>query len=263
MTSLSRSTFQVEDRHFRWESRTNHPTIWRLFWKHPHDLAAHLRALENPRLTANLFPFQLRSIEDDYAEFQGTRSRPLSLIDRESLPPLWRRLCFESLGTWLRALHDQPAPEGFGAYFGGERFQTFNALMAHDLQRFGHQIHALQDDAARDQALELLSDLRCGLNAFHPHGRSVWTLSYLSANRLAIHPVSAQIEGIVDLSGLATRPPEFDLGALTFYGLLENDGHDEQAFWKGYRAVLTRDLERRIHYFQRYHQLRSSLGSSF
>jgi hypothetical protein len=230
---------------------------WRLAWTHPEEARRHQLRASNPPLARRVFPFAQTSSTPEGVELKAEDARPLSHLIEDGLSPVQHHRVLEELGRWLRALHDLPAPEGFGDPEGQPRLQTINAFLAARFVALSQRLSEREE--LHLDALPLLADLRNELSSFHPHGRSTWTIGRLTTDRLAIRPGTRTIAGVMDLGLLSLRPPEVDLAALQISGVLPKRPLAARAFWRGYSAALTRDLARRIDYFARLFSLELQL----
>ena len=226
---------------------------FRLSWQRPEEAERHRRRLDEAQLARQLFPFRVLPCDDGGCRLQlssaGAPPRPLSTVLTDGLPPLKLTRVLEELGRWLRALHDLPSPDGFGDPEAEPRLQTINAFLS---QTFAEMTQELTErEALNEEKLQSLADLRNELSGFHPHGRTSWTLGRITPGRLAVDPTTGAIVAFMDLGQISLRPPEWDLAALRVSRLLPARSLSERAFFRGYGAALTRDLERRVHYFER------------
>ena len=256
----SESIWDVSDHDFRIQAyqRSELPR-WVLTWTSPTSLASHQEALTLESLREVLFPYLFESGNEVQVQVQGSFARPLSTLASKKSSQGSHFAFWEKLGAWLRRLHHVPAPSGFGSLNQSNRYQTFNAMMAAEFDSLGQRLQMLDSEALKEQAIELLAELRHELSSFHPHGRSTWTLGRITTERILVDPATSRVEGASDLSHIGLRPPEFDLANLRYHNLFGGQPQAETAFWKGYQAVLTSDFERRIYYFQRLLSLQTLL----
>ncbi len=231
---------------------------WRLEWSDTSHRARHLQFVDE--LPDELYPWDARSKGDVALIVEPDGARPWVSFSLDEAPRATVAGLFTSLGKYLRHLHDRPSPEGFGPP-GTERFRhTFNSFMTAEFETMNRHLLTLKDTDQRREAIDGLASLRQELSAFHPHGRSVWTVGRLTPTRLAVHRHPTRLAGCLDFGDVALRPPEFDLASLRCCGLLGDEQIlADRAFWKGYGAALTRDLERRISYFCRLIELKRRL----
>lgn len=250
----------AEDRYWRW-AKTPDADTWRMTWRDASQCARHLRFVTD--LPDELFPWDVEPIGDDTIEIEADGARPLSSFSLPSARKATIASLFESLGAYLRTLHDHPSPEGFGPPDTSKFRHTFNAYMTAEFESIHRRLQSADDPAFRDQAIDALASLRRELSAFHPHGKSAWTVGRATPRRLAISRNPTRLQACVDFGAVALRPPEFDLATLRIDDLLSGDPSlADRAFWKGYRAALTRDLDRRIAYFERLIDLKRRLAAT-
>ena len=250
----------AEDDHWTWAVVDDtDPTLWILHWPDDEQARRAAHRIDDTALARRIFPFELADApEIDGLTVVAQDVRPLSALLYDGVTPVRHHRTLEELGRWLRALHDLSAPAGFGDPESQPRLQTINAFLA---ARFVTISQDLPDtNGLHEEALHHLADLRNELSAFHPHGRSTWTVGRIDADRIAIHPKTGAIAGILDPGMVSLRPPEYDLAALRAFGVLSSSSLAARAFWRGYGAALTRDLERRIAYFERLIDLERQLG---
>lgn len=246
--------------HLSWQRSPKKTRAWQLCFRDPRDQTTHLRAMEDQQIAQRLFPYSLQALDEGVVEVLGSRGISFQELLFENPAVLEEIRLFENLGAWLRSVHELDGPTGFGAYLQPDEYLTINALMSSLFSTLGAAMHRLdEEEELQGRTLESLAELRNELASFHPHGRSTWVLGRFSPQFLILNPLSLEVEGYLDLSQIRKSPPEWDLGALYSLDLFANNPAFERGFWKGYRAVLTRDLERRIDYFRRFHQLCSLL----
>lgn len=246
------------DHHWHWSSDGD---VWRMKWNDASERARHLQFVDE--LADDLFPWEVAMVDDDTLEIEADEVRPWSSFSWREARRATVAGLFESLGTYLRTLHDHGAPEGFGWPDAPTFRHTFNAFMAAEFESVHRRLQSLDEPLFREEAIEALASLRRELSAFHPHGRSAWTIGRLTADRLAVSRTPTRLRACVDFGDVALRPPEFDLASLRIEGLLCGEQSlADRSFWKGYGAALTRDLDRRISYFQRLLDLKRRLAAA-
>lgn len=226
---------------------------FRLTWHLADEAQRHHRRLGEALLARQLFPFRVLPDDDGGCRFQSDGGVsplvPLSALMAQGLSPLKLGRVIEELGRWLRALHDLPSPGGFGDPDNQPRLQTINAFLS---ETFADLAQGLTAQGMLDETrLQILADLRNELSSFHPHGRTSWTLGRITPERLAMDPTAGSIVAALDLGQASLRPPEWDLAALRVSEILPPRSLMERSFFRGYGAALTRDLERRVDYFER------------
>ena len=249
-TANSAAPLIAGDHHWQWmEYANDEERSWLFRWPDTNSLERHLRFLD--RVGEVYRPLPTR--RHDQTSLVGTTEKlaPLSALDLQgaSLPRI--KSLFESLGRWLRNLHDVPAPSGFGDIGQENSFHTFNAFMAENFRILGIRLRALDSDVVRDQSVQVLAALRNELSAFHPHGRSAWTVGRLTPSRIAVSTEQFRVAGVLDFGAAALRPPEYDIASLRIHRIFGEHLAAERAFWSGYGAARTCDLKRRITYFER------------
>ena len=231
---------------------------WELRWSTDVEARRHSGFVEE--YGDKLFPYAVVSQGETSCTLRAGDARPFSTIQ-------WRKTgdssivaLFESLGMWLRSVHELDAPAGFGDVIVDDKYHTFNAFMATEFTALSRRMQELNNEMVRDTAVETMATLRHELSAFHPHGRSTWTVGRPTPERLATGENPSRVECFLDFGAVALRPPEYDLAALRVHGLLPEHPIAERAFWKGYKAAVTCDLSRRLAYFESLIELERLLG---
>lgn len=249
----------ASDPRWRWSKTTEEDTaLWHLEWAEGADCTCHRRFVD--KLPEDLFPWEIKLLDARRLAIEADDAQPWSSLPLEDARPVTVTGLYESLGSYLRRLHDHESPHGFGMPRDSTFRHTFNAFMATEFDALNRHLATLGDSKHREKALETLASLRRELSAFHPHGRSCWTVGRLTAERLAVRQNPTRHIASMDFSGVALRPPEYDLAALRLHGFLGGERTvADRSFWKGYNAALTRDLDRRIAYFERLIELKQRL----
>lgn len=243
---------------WRWEQIDDDtPPRWVLAWSDSTELQRH-QAFVGER--QRLFPYDVRSRDETRLTVKATGATALATMNWCEFGDATVMSLFESLGRWLRAIHDLDAPAGFGDLLMDHSFHTYNAFMAAEFGELSRRMRTLENDAMRDTAVESMAALRQELSAFHPHGKSTWTVGRPTPQRLAVTDDATGVEACLDFGSVALRPPEYDLAALRVYGVLTDHRVADRAFWKGYDVAVTCDLTRRITYFESLIELERLLG---
>ncbi len=223
-------------------------TRWELQWESADEFARHIAKIDD--FPDALFPYPVQSRDERSLIVSSTGAETLASVAYEELSNAALVGVFESLGKLLRRIHELPSPSGFGDHQFGGAYHTFNAFMASAFTALSEAILELENDEVRDTAVETMANLRHELSAFHPHGRSTWTVGRPTPTRFSVRDNPTEVEALLDFGSVALRPPEYDLAALRIYGLLSDHPVADRAFWKGYGAAVTCDLSRRITYFE-------------
>ena len=246
-------------RRWRWSPAEGIRGPCKLWWDSPRRFQRHELFVTDESRRA-LFPHRIASTGEDRMEVQLGNLEPLATLDFEDLGDASAFSLFHSLGRRLREVHGLRCAARFGDHLYGTTYRTFNGFMAAEFGALGARFRRLEDGVQRDRAMELIAELRHELSGFHPYGRSCWTVGRLSPERIAIRTTPREVVGFLDFGSAALRPPEYDLASMRAEGVLASHPRAERGFWKGYDAALTRDLERRILYFERLIALEKVLG---
>ena len=176
----------------------------------------------------------------------------------------------ESLGVSLRKLHSlapqdervgeilEPGEDTreLGAAQSTGRFHTFNGWVAARLERFTEDLnHASYiDPDQRLRCLEYLGDLRHELSAFHPRHPAVFSHGSPGEEHLWVSDASGHPEGVA-ITGFERAiylPAEADVAYLNWIGGLAScDESVTRAFYRGYGAAHTMDVQRRERFYRR------------
>lgn len=172
----------------------------------------------------------------------------------------------ESLGVLLRKLHSIDAGGVVGdiCAISQERgnqlptgcFHTFNGWVASKLEQFTETLnHASNlDQDQRLSCLKYLGDLRHELSSFHPRHPAVFSHGFLKLENLWVSQSAGDIE-VIAMTGFDQAcflPAEADLAKLLWIeGLATLDDTLIRAFYRGYGAAHTMDVQRRERFYRR------------
>ncbi len=171
------------------------------------------------------------------------------------------RLIARAIGQTARKLHEVDVPAEFGDVLEGGhlerdgtlgRWKTFNGYCAHHLERFAEHVrHAEVGDATRARLLTSIGDLRNQLSAFHPRHPPSLNHGRLIPAHLWVDSSGRDVVGLTGFSRARLLPSEADLAPLLWlYGLGDDDAL-VRAFYSGYGAARTMDLQRRERFYRR------------
>jgi len=178
------------------------------------------------------------------------------------LDPYKHRALVESLGVLVRKLHSLEAPGVFGklgvfdpdsSYLPPGVYHTFNGWVAERLERDGEALGGLSalDEEQRLMLKEHLGDLRHELSAFHPRHPAVVTHGALGRDHLWISRTGQEIVGLTGFEHARYLPAEADNAHLLWIeGLAQNEALI-RAFYQGYGAARTMDVQRRERFYRR------------
>lgn len=162
----------------------------------------------------------------------------------------------ESLGQVLRKLHQLPcdpfcgdiAPEDGGA----ERWLTFSGYVAHHLEWFSENMRRRSfSDSDAEALTTAIGDLRHELSAFHPRNPACLCHGKLATEHIWVDDACREVVGLTGFECAAQAPREADIAYLLW---ITNIGEDERyvrAFYQGYGAARTMDVQRRERFYRR------------
>lgn len=182
------------------------------------------------------------------ARWLAARQRSLAETSDASLTLL------EQLGVMFRKLHSLSAPEQCFGPVSGDWVKTFSGYVAATLERAQQElVERVELEDEHQRLSEWIGDLRYELSSFYPrhpaslnHGRpglgSIW-----------VDEAGAEIVGLTGFDEAVFLPPEADIASLLWLGLqAELDEQSVRAFYKGYGAARTMDVQRRERFYRRY-----------
>lgn len=249
-------------------------------WDSPHHAARAVHALGHEDFGSQLFcvPTVLDAdVEQAWCLLEHPEhGEPLSdLLARHGahmlheLPVAMASSIAESLGVSLRKLHsfsardervgemlEPPHAAELGASQSSGRFHTFNGWVAARLERFTEDLNhvAYLDPDQRLRCLEYLGDLRHELSAFHPRHPAVFSHGAPAIEHLWVSDSSSSPE-VVAITGFERAiflPAEADVAYLNWIGGLAScDDAVTRAFYRGYGAAHTMDVQRRERFYRR------------
>lgn len=170
----------------------------------------------------------------------------------------------EQAGTLLRKLHSLGAPSDcFGDLLeDGPRRRTFNGYVASRLEVFQEALHSsfeeLQEEQ-RHQLLGSLGDLRHELSAFHPRYPSSIVHGAVALEHIWVND-RGEVVGLTGFDHAAYLPPEIDMAMFLWVGGLVAHERLVQAFYRGYGAARTMDVQRRERFYRRLAAFEALLG---
>ena len=171
------------------------------------------------------------------------------------------RMIVREAGKLARKLHEIEILPEFGeaverdgdsseGYVG--RWKTFNGFVAHRLEHFADQIrHSEYAEDMRSRLLASIGDLRTELAAFHPRHPPSLNHGSLGLNHLWVDEAGRSVTGLTGFGHARFLPPEADLARLLWLDGLTGDEQLVRAFYAGYGAARTMDLQRRERFYRR------------
>lgn len=172
-----------------------------------------------------------------------------------------RVILAKSAGTLARKLHEIEVGAAYGDLldedhgdlqgFAG-RWLTFNGYCAARLEHFAEEIRQLDfDEESRSTLLKSIGDLRNELSAFHPRHPPALIHGDLTWANMRVSDDGKEIVGLVNFSHARLLPPEADLARLLWLDELAASEREVRAFYDGYGAARTMDLQRRERFYRR------------
>jgi aminoglycoside phosphotransferase (APT) family kinase protein len=157
----------------------------------------------------------------------------------------------EGVGRVLRKLHSVPAEAPFGP-MGEQGWHTFSGYIAARLEAHAGGLNQLAlSEQVRVSLLESLGDLRQELSAFHPRLPATLVHGAPSAPFLWVDAAGADIIGLTGFGHASCLPSEYDLSFFLWMELVADDDALARAFYRGYGAARTMDVQRRERFFRR------------
>ena len=104
------------------------------------------------------------------------------------------------------------------------------------------------DESQRHHLLESLGDLRHELSAFHPRYPATICHGAVGLSRIWIND-RAEVVGLTGFDQAAFLPAETDLASFLWFEGLAMDEALVQAFYRGYGAARTMDVQRRERFY--------------
>ena len=171
------------------------------------------------------------------------------------------RALLESVGVLTRKLHSLEAGGVFGELPDPDQqtparaqgtWNTFNGWVADRLERYAEALGQLElPEAERLELRESLGDLRHELSAFHPRHPATLTHNALGAEHLWVEPHSMEVSGLTGFGHALLLPAEADLAYLLWLEGIIAHPHLVRAFYTGYGAARTMDVQRRERFYRR------------
>jgi hypothetical protein len=158
----------------------------------------------------------------------------------------------EGVGRVLRKLHSNaPAGAPFGP-LGDEGWQTFSGYVAARLESHAAALnHIALAEHVRVSLLESLGDLRHELSAFYPRLPATLVHGAISAPFLWVDETGSEIIGLTGFGHAASLPAQYDLSFFLWMEAIAEEDALVRAFYRGYGAARTMDLQRRERFFRR------------
>jgi aminoglycoside phosphotransferase (APT) family kinase protein len=161
------------------------------------------------------------------------------------------------MGRVIRKLHAVPTESHCGDVLGDAegaegRFLTFSGYVANQLERFAENLRTQSFSEKQMQRLQTsIADLRHELSAFHPRNPAGYCHGKLQLNNFWLDEAGREIVGITGFDYAAFLPREADLAYLLWIGGLGSNEAVANAFYHGYGAARTMDVQRRERFYRR------------
>ena len=185
---------------------------------------------------------------------------------RVALGPERGRALVQQLGRVLRKVHEVEIPQGrYGApqeAGGGDGpWHTFTGQVAARLEAFGQALghRELLDEPRRQQLLRSVADLRHELSAFHPRTPAALTHGQPAWRSVWIDEETFEIVGLTGFAAATIQPAEADLAHALFIEGVGAEDDTARAFYRGYGAARTMDVQRRERFYRRLAALQALL----
>ncbi|MEC9441803.1 MAG: phosphotransferase [Myxococcota bacterium] len=183
-----------------------------------------------------------------------------------------KRHLFESMGVLARKLHSL----GSGGLFGEipdaedenptaaeDTWHTFNGWVARALDRYSRSIDSDTQGGAwrgRIELKESLGDLRHELSAFHPRHPAVLTHGALGVEHMWVDEHCSEVVALTGFDMARFLPAEADVANILWLEDMIASDLAVSAFYKGYGAARTMDVQRRERFYRRLSAFEALLG---
>lgn len=183
-----------------------------------------------------------------------------------------KRHLFESMGVLARKLHslgsgglfgEIPDPEDQNPTAADDTWHTFNGWVARALDGFSRSIDSDAREGAwrgRIELKESLGDLRHELSAFHPRHPAVLTHGALGPAHMWVDENCSEVIAITGFDMARFLPAEADVANILWLEDLIASDLAVSAFYKGYGAARTMDVQRRERFYRRLSAFEALLG---
>lgn len=171
------------------------------------------------------------------------------------------------LGNVVRKLHEIPGDPACGDLLDDDpdkhqRWLTFSGYVAHELEWLGEHLRRRSwSEEVLSRLTTSIADVRHELSAFHPRNPSCICHGRLSLQHVWVDDAGREIVGLTGFEGAALLPREADVAFLLW---LDGIGADEQlarAFYRGYGAARTMDVQRRERFYRRLVSFQALFGA--
>ena len=163
----------------------------------------------------------------------------------------------ESLGNVLRKMHSLPTIAACGDFLedageGPSRWLAFSGWVAHHLEWFSEDLRRRDfADETVEQLSKSIADMRHELSSFHPRTPPSVVHGKVSFRHVWVDRSGREIVGLTGFDRASYLPREADIAYLLW---IEGFGaHDRltRAFYQGYGAARTMDVQRRERFYRR------------
>lgn len=162
-----------------------------------------------------------------------------------------------AVGEVLRKVHTVPSEKYCGDVLGDQplsdgKFLTFSGYVAHQLERFAENLRTQSlSEPQMEQLQKSIADLRHELSAFHPRNPSGYTHGRPSLEHVWLDRAGRSVVGLTGFERSALLPREADLAYILWIDDLGRQEAVARAFYNGYGAARTMDVQRRERFYRR------------
>ncbi|MFU8805069.1 MAG: phosphotransferase family protein [Bradymonadaceae bacterium] len=231
--------------------------------------AERVRWVHQPQRGAQLFAIpEVLDVGEDWYLLSDIAGMPLTNLASG------RSALMEEMGNLLRKLHEVDSPDLYGDILSTpapasevepvraqRQWHTFNGYVAAHLDYFSDRINSgVFSDDVRTALLEVVGDLRHELSAFLPRQPAALHHGSFGPKHLWVDVSTGKIVGLTGFENAALLPPGMDIAYLFYIvGLLKNEDA-VHAFYRGYGAARTMDVQRREKFYGRLVLLEALFG---
>jgi aminoglycoside phosphotransferase (APT) family kinase protein len=161
------------------------------------------------------------------------------------------------VGEVLRKVHTVPSEKYCGDVLGDEplsagKFLTFSGYVAHQLERFAENLRVQSfSEPEMERLQKSIADLRHELSAFHPRNPSGYCHGRPALEHVWLDQTGRSVVGLTGFDYAALLPREADLAYILWIGNFGRREAVARAFYDGYGAARTMDVQRRERFYRR------------
>lgn len=166
------------------------------------------------------------------------------------------RLLCKGIGQLARKLHEVGVPTAFGDVLetgGIGRWQTFNGYCAARLEDFSERVRSAEGlgESVRSSLLNSIGDLRNELSAFHPRHPPTLNHGHMTLDHIWVDRAGRDVVALTGFDRARLLPREADLATILWFDRIGESDELVRAFYSGYGAARTMDLQRRERFYRR------------